>query len=131
VFAVVAGIIAVIMLLGGTSVRDHVDGNYARAAAMDQDGDAAYTSALAPSVVTAAIVGAWKPVSQYADTSGVYLRYNDDLIYVRPEGKGSVIRVDDVDRGYRRYYSHVGGVWGVSSGHGESFRGRGPGGAGK
>lgn len=130
IFAVIAGIIAIVMVARGTSVRDYVDDTYSRASTLDRDDEIAYTSTLAPSAVTAAIAGAWKPVSQYADASGVYLRYNDDMVLVRPEGRGSVIRVDDVDRAYRRYHSHVGGTWGWTSGHGESFRGRGPG-AGK
>lgn len=130
IFAVIAGIIAIAMLARGTSVRDYVEDTYTRTATLDQDEEIAYTSTAAPSVVTAALVGAWKPVSQYADGSGTYLRYNDDMVLVRPHNGGSVIRVDDVDRAYRRYHSHVGGYWGWTSGHGESFRGRGPG-AGK
>ncbi len=130
IFAVVAGIIAIVMVARGTSVRDYVDDTYSRAANLDRDDEIAYTSTSSPSAVTAAITGAWKPVSQYADASGVYLRYNDDMVLVRPEGRGSVIRVDDVDRAYRRYHTHVGSTWGWTSGHGESFRGRGPG-AGK
>ncbi|UVS76717.1 DUF4247 domain-containing protein [Actinokineospora sp. UTMC 2448] len=130
IFAAIAGIIAITMFARGTSVRDYVDNTYTRAATLDQDEEIAYTTTEAPSAVTAAIVGAWKPVSQYADASGVYLRYNDDMVLVRPHNGGSVIRVDDVDRAYRRYHSHVSGYWGWTSGHGESFRGRGPG-AGK
>ncbi|GAA4414212.1 DUF4247 domain-containing protein [Actinokineospora soli] len=126
----IAAIIAIIVIARGTSVRDYVDDTYTRAATLDLDDEIAYTSTAAPSVVTSTIVGAWKPVSQYADASGVYLRYNDDMVLVRPHNGGSVIRVDDVDRAYRRYHSHVGGYWGWTSGHGESFRGRGPG-AGK
>ncbi|MGX7825609.1 DUF4247 domain-containing protein [Actinokineospora sp. 24-640] len=130
VFTLIAGIIAVVMVARGTSVRDHVADTYSRASNLDQDEETAYTSSALPSVVTAGIVGAWKPVAQYADASGVYLRYNDDMVLVRPHNGGSVIRVDDVDRAYRRHHSHVGGQWGWTSGHGESFRGRGPG-AGK
>lgn len=130
IFTALAGIIAIAVLARGTTVRDHVDDTYTRASVLDVDDEIAYTSTAAPSVVTAAIAGAWRPVSQYADASGVYLRYNDDMVLVRPHQGGSVIRVDDVDRAYRRYHSHVGGVWGWTSGHGESFRGRGPG-AGK
>ncbi|MGW5050471.1 DUF4247 domain-containing protein [Actinokineospora sp. NPDC004072] len=130
IFAAIAAIIAITMLARGTSVRDYVQDSYTRAANLDQDDEIAYTSTADPSTVTAAIVGAWKPVAQYADASGVYLRYNDDMVLVRPHNGGSVIRVDDVDRAYRRYHSHVSSSWGWTSGHGESFRGRGPG-AGK
>lgn len=130
ILAGIAGLIAIMMVARGTTVRDYVDNTYTRTSALDQDDEIAYTSRDVPSMVSANIVGVWKPVSQYADASGVYLRYNDDMVLIRPHEGGSVIRVDDVDRAYRRYHSHVGGFWGWTSGHGESFRGRGPG-AGK
>ncbi|GAB2993861.1 hypothetical protein GCM10027184_55490 [Saccharothrix stipae] len=130
ILGVVAGVIAIAILARGTTVRDHVDSTYTRAANLDRGEEIAFTSPRAPSLVAADIIGRWKPVSQYADASGVYLRYNDDMVLVRPQGTGSVIRIDDVDRAYRTYHSSVGGNWGWTSGHGESFRGRGPG-AGK
>lgn len=130
IFGVVAVVLLVAMFARGTSVRGYLDRTYSRAAQLDVGEEIAYTSPDAPSAVTANVVGKWKPVSQYADASGVYLRYNDDMVLVRPHGAGSVIRVDDIDRAYRNHHSSVGGVWGWTSGHGESFRGRGPG-AGK
>ncbi|SDJ37925.1 protein of unknown function [Actinokineospora alba] len=130
ILGAIAGVIAIAMLARGTTVRDYVDNTYTRAANLDRGEEIAFTSPQAPTLVAANIVGKWKPVSQYADASGVYLRYNDDMVLVRPQGKGSVIRVDDVERAYRTYHSSVGGNWGWTSGHGESFRGRGPG-AGK
>lgn len=130
ILAAIAGVIAIAMFARGTTVRDYVDNTYTRAANLDRGEEIAFTSTQAPTLVAANIAGKWKPVSQYADASGVYLRYNDDMVLVRPQGKGSVIRVDDVERAYRTYHSSVGGHWGWTSGHGESFRGRGPG-AGK
>ncbi|SDD95153.1 DUF4247 domain-containing protein [Actinokineospora iranica] len=130
IFGLIAGIVAIAMIARGTSVRGYVERTYTRAASMDVGEERAYTSPNAPSAVSANIVGQWKPVSQYADASGIYLRYNDDMVLIRPQGKGSVIRVDDIDRAYRSHHSSVGGHWGWTSGHGESFRGRGPG-AGK
>ncbi|MBC6447097.1 DUF4247 domain-containing protein [Actinokineospora sp. HBU206404] len=130
IFGAIAAVIAIAMLARGTTVRDYVDNTYARAANLDRGEEIAFTSPQTPTLVAANIAGQWKPVSQYADASGVYLRYNDDMVLVRPQGKGSVIRIDDVERAYRTYHSSVGGHWGWTSGHGESFRGRGPG-AGK
>ncbi|WP_436493534.1 DUF4247 domain-containing protein [Actinokineospora sp. HUAS TT18] len=130
ILGAIAGMMAIAMLVRGTTVRDYVEDTYTRAASLDRGEEIAFTSDQAPTRVAANITGQWKPVSQYADASGVYLRYNDDMVLVRPEGTGSVIRIDDVARAYRAYHSSVGGNWGWTSGHGESFRGRGPG-AGK
>ncbi len=130
VFAVIAGFVAVAALARGTTVRSYVEQTYSRQQAADVGDERAYSSPNPPSAVTSNIVGQWKPVSQFADASGVYLRYNDDMVLVRPRGTGSVILVDDVERAYRNHYSSLGGNWGWSSGHGEAFRGRGPG-AGK
>ncbi|WP_026212732.1 DUF4247 domain-containing protein [Longispora albida] len=128
VAAAIAGLIGVLAVFGGsTSPRKYVASKYSRAASDDLDGAQAYRSPLAPSVVAAAIAGAWRPADRVTDASGHYLRYSDDVITVFPSGKGSLIRVEDADRAYRRYHSTVHGYWGFSSGQGEAGRGGGPG----
>ncbi|MGI8309699.1 DUF4247 domain-containing protein [Saccharopolyspora sp. ASAGF58] len=131
VLALIIGLVAIFAT--GTGPRGYVANNYTRAAHLDLSGDSdnrAYTSPKPPTAVAAEITSKWRPQSQYTDSSGIYLRYSSDAVIIRPHSPGSVIHVMDADRAYRRYHSHVGGVWGWSSPHGESFRGRGPG-AGK
>nr|WP_218888494.1 DUF4247 domain-containing protein [Saccharopolyspora hordei] len=117
----------------GTGPRGYVDKHFTRAAHLDLPGDSdnrAYTSPLAPSAVAFQISSKWRPQARYHDSTGIYLRYPDDAVVVQPHLRGSVVHVLDVDHAYRRYHSRLGGVWGWTSPHGESFRGRGPG-AGK
>ncbi|KAA5829544.1 DUF4247 domain-containing protein [Saccharopolyspora hirsuta] len=132
--AVLALIVGMVTLFStGTGPRGYVANNYTRAAHLDLPGDSdnrAYTSPLPPTTVAFQISSKWRPQSQYTDSSGIYLRYSGDAVVVKPHQQGSVIHVMDAHHAYRRYHSHVGGVWGWSSPHGESFRGRGPG-AGK
>ncbi|MGW1677559.1 DUF4247 domain-containing protein [Saccharopolyspora sp. NPDC002376] len=131
VLALIIGLVAVFST--GTSPRGYIANNYTRAANLDLSGDAdnrAYTSPKAPSAVAFEISKKWRPQSQYTDSSGIYLRYSDDAVVIKPHQRGSVIHVMDARHAYHRYHSHVGGVWGWSSPRGESFRGRGPG-AGK
>ncbi|MCI2422779.1 DUF4247 domain-containing protein [Saccharopolyspora sp. K220] len=132
--AVLALIIGLVTIFStGTGPRGYVANTYTRAAHLDLPGDSdnrAYTSTLLPSAVAYQISSKWRPQSQYTDSSGIYLRYSDDAVVIKPQAPGSVIHVMDVDHAYRRYHSHVGGFWGWGSPHGESFRGRGPG-AGK
>jgi hypothetical protein len=132
VLTIVAVIVALnLFLFNGTSVAAYIDKKYDRNTSLEHDRETrVYTSGKPPSRVTDEIVDAWRPISQHTDASGVYLRYSDDAVVVQPRGSGSVIRVLDVDRAYRHYYGHVGGVWGWTSTHGGSFRGGGPG-AGK
>ncbi|MDR7301640.1 DUF4247 domain-containing protein [Haloactinomyces albus] len=129
--AVLALIIALVTLLStGTGPRSYVAKNYTRAAQLDIRGDddnKAYTSRKAPSVVSQEITSSWDPISQYVDGTGVYLRYSDDAVIIQPHRGGSVIHVMETEEAYRHYHGVVGGVWGWSSPHGQSFRGRGPG----
>ena len=120
-------LLAGIAILGGrTSPAGYVASNYTRAPHLDNN-DTAYLADLPPSAVRKDITEAWTPLGEYADGSGIYLRYSDDVIAIFPAMKGSVIRVDDADDSYRRYYSVVGGHWGWPSGAGERARGGGPG----
>ncbi|MEA2192560.1 MAG: hypothetical protein QOI73_2681 [Solirubrobacteraceae bacterium] len=71
-----------------------------------------------------------KPADRRAAESGVFLRYEDDVVAVVPPpagSKGSRIFVDDEEGGYHRNFLFVGGFWGTYSGPAGSFRGGGPG----
>ncbi|MGY0232439.1 DUF4247 domain-containing protein [Longispora urticae] len=132
VFGGIAAVLA--LVLGGiavfgsaTSPRGYVSRSFTRSAVDDVDGSQAYRSTKAPAAVAAMIRGGWKPAEEFADASGYYLRYSDDVVAVFPRGSGSLIRVEDSDRAYRRYHSHVGGYWGFTTGQGEAGRGGGPG----
>lgn len=127
--AVCALIIGLVMIFStGTGPRGFVANTYQRAAHLDLGDDGrAYTSSKSPSLVSQEIVTHWRPVAQFADASGIYLRYSDDAVVIQPQQRGSVIRVMDDRDAYRRYHSHVGGFWAWGSPHGETFRGRGPG----
>lgn len=132
--AVLALIIALVTIFStGTGPRGYVANNYTRAAQLDIAGDndnKAYTSTRAPSQVSAEVTDAWEPIAQRVDASGVYLRYSEDGVVIKPRGRGSVIHVMDVEEAYRHYHGVVGGYWGWTGTRGEAFRGRGPG-AGK
>ncbi|GAB2735634.1 hypothetical protein GCM10027174_05760 [Salinifilum aidingensis] len=130
----IAGVFALILGLTtafstGLSPRSYVQHNYARAERMDPPGrnSRAYTSPQPPTQVAADISDHWRPQNRYADGSGIYLRYPDDAIVVKPRGRGSRIDVMDARRAYHHYYGIIGGAWGWNSTYGESFRGRGPG----
>jgi Domain of unknown function (DUF4247) len=88
---------------------------------------AVYKSNEKASKVAADIVNKWRPGSRHIDANGWYLRYEDDIVAVTNSGTGSRIYVDEASRGYRRWYGHVGGYFGVYSGRAEGFRGGGPG----
>ncbi|MGA8117198.1 MAG: DUF4247 domain-containing protein [Actinocatenispora sp.] len=133
VLAAVLGGIGVLftgLFLFSGSPRSYVSGHYSRASHYDRGTARAYTSGSSPSSVAGAIASSWRPAGRVVDGSGIYLRYSDDLIAVRPRGRGSLITVDGFKNGYHHYYSHVGYYWLPIGGHGELLRGGGPG-AGK
>lgn len=129
VLAVVVAVMAISFYgVTGTSPAAYVAKHYSPAAQSLARADArTFTSPKQPTEVTADIANRWKPISQYADGSGVYLRYAEDAVVVQPRGTGSLIMVMDARRAYHAFYGFVGGGWGWSSPQGESFRGRGPG----
>lgn len=123
---VVAG---VAILHGDFSPRGYIADNFRRSPEHDIGDDAlAYTTTLAPSQTARKIIDAWEPAQQYADGSGVYLRYDEDMVVIRPFALGSLILVERLATAYPRYSDTVGGFWGW--GRGVSVRGGGPG-AGK
>lgn len=133
VLTVIAVIVAVnLFVFSGTSAASYVANEFERVPTRQYDnGDVrTYRSDKKPTEVAALIVDEWQPQSQYADGSGIYLRYPGDAIVIKPKQSGSLILVMDADRAYGLFYAHIGGIWGWTSTHGGSFRGRGPG-AGK
>ena len=137
---VIAGLLLVIALIvslnlfvfSGTSAAGYVDKKFERVQTEQQHGNRtrSYRSDKAPTEVAAQIVDKWEPQSQHADGSGIYLRYPGDAIVIQPKHSGSLILVMKPRRAYGVFFGHIGGVWGWTSPHGDSFRGRGPG-AGK
>jgi hypothetical protein len=130
----VAAFIGVVIALFGAfsgdySPRQYVAANFTRYPAGDLGPDArAYTSPLPPSLVAQRIAEAWAPADEYADGSGVYLRYSKDTVVIKPRAGGSLILVEGLRTAYPRYHGAVGNYWGW--GRENSLRGGGPG-AGK
>ncbi|MCE7004801.1 DUF4247 domain-containing protein [Kibdelosporangium philippinense] len=133
---VVGGILAVICLIvagnlmvSGPTVATFIEREFEKDVSPDDD-IAAYKSQYVPTSVSARIARTWTPLSQTADSSGIYLRYSRDAVVIRPIPTGSSIHVLEVERAHRTYSGHTGGSWGWTSTYGSDFRGRGPG-AGK
>lgn len=126
-FAVIGALVASFAVFYGSfSPRGFVEDKYTRAASLDIGSAAkAYTSPKKPSVVSKEITDAWKPADQYVDASGVYLRYDDDAVVIKPNNTGSVILVEKSSSAYHRYHGVVGSSWGW--GRGSTVRGGGPG----
>jgi hypothetical protein len=113
---------------GSFTPRSYVANHYQRAVSRDIGGDArAYTSTKAPTRVADEISKAWSPAGRYADGSGVYLRYSNDSVVLRPNGTGTLILVEGLRTAYRRYSGTVGGSGWIGRGDGNSGRGGGPG----
>ncbi|SCL16161.1 DUF4247 domain-containing protein [Micromonospora inyonensis] len=127
VFAVVGVLVAAFAIFyGNFSPRGYVEDRYSRAASQDIGRDAlAYSSTKRPSEVADEVTDAWKPADQYVDSSGVYLRYDDDSVVILPVAAGSLILLERVSTAYPRYHSTVGNSWGW--GRGSTVRGGGPG----
>jgi hypothetical protein len=131
VAGLLGGLMAVLAVVNlSTSPREFIADNYARAYAHDVgDEIVAYRSEYPPSFVAVTLIDAFRPVDQYVDGSGVYLRYADDAVVILPKTYGSVILVERWETAYRRYGAAVGAYWGW--GRGARIRGGGPGGGGK
>ncbi|WP_432972784.1 DUF4247 domain-containing protein [Dactylosporangium sp. CA-233914] len=136
IWYLVAGCLgAVGLLIGGITVfsgsfspRSYVSQHYQRAAVRDIGTEArAYTSTKSPTRVADEISRAWSPAGRYADGTGVYLRYSEDSIVLKPSGTGTLILVEALRTAYRRYSGTVGGSGWVGRGDGISSRGGGPG----
>jgi hypothetical protein len=110
-------VIVVVAVTGRSSVHRWIADNFRRV------GNDTYASQQAPAATASRILGRFGTGQRVDSQGNVFLRYDDDLVGILPSGAGSRITVDDYDRGYDRYRSHVGHVW-VG---GSSFRGGGPG----
>ena len=126
-FAVIGALVVALAIgYGNFSPRGFVEDHYERAAAQDLDDEAlAYPSTKRPSQVAQEITDAWRPADQYIDSSGVYLRYDDDSVVILPVAAGSLILLERLTTAYPRYHSLVGSHWGW--GRGSTVRGGGPG----
>ena len=112
---------------GNFSPTSYVARHYTRAATQDIGGEArAYTSIKSPTRVADEITRAWTPAGRYADGTGVYLRYSNDSVVLKPNGTGTLILVEGLRTAYRRYSGVVGNGW-IGRGDGNSGRGGGPG----
>ncbi len=121
--------IALVLAAGlSSSPRDYVRKHYRYVSGDSRS--AVYAATVPPSAVVAAVSSRHKPADQLAAPSGYFLRYHNLIMAVTGAGRGSRIYLDDERTGYRRWYGHVGGIWGTYSGSGENIRGGGPG-AGK
>ena len=121
--ACVGGIVA---LLFRGSPREWVLGHYRQVSHEASTGSYVLESPRSVTQTAAEIRKAWKPAQQVVDPSGVYLRYQDLVVAVRPRSGGSTVYVDDERHGYAHWYGHVGGSWGVGSPV-DGTRGGGPG----
>lgn len=81
-----------------------------------------------PVAVTADdIAAAVPPVDRVSEADQAFLAYEDVVVAVTPAEGGSIVHLDDEERGYRRWYGFIGPIWAPYYGPGGTFRGGGPG----
>ena len=131
--AAVAAAVAA-LLLGATgclsaSVPDYVADHYE--ARPNEGATRVFHADEPPSRVANAIGDARPPAERRVTPSGVFMRYQKDMVGVVPDpAGGSRILLTSERDGYALFFPYVGGYWGTYSGRGDDFRGGGPG-AGK
>ena len=130
-----AGLLGLVLTLaiGRESVREHLASTYRplgpEAVQNGSERSRAYASDEPVTETSEAIADAVKPADERTTPAGHFLRYDDDIVTVTPEGDGgSRIQIDDEQTGYRHGFVYLGGWWGSYSGPAEGFRGGGPGG---
>ena len=125
----------VLTLTASKSVREHIADTYRFVGTERPEGNRrdtlVYASDRSVTETARDISDVRKPADRRTTEAGHFLRYEDDIVSVLPQGRGARILVDDEDDGYRRNYAYLGGWWGLYSGPAGSFRGGGPGGGGK
>jgi Domain of unknown function (DUF4247) len=85
--------------LMGNDVRTHLTDNY-REYNRDADG-IRYACDGTPGTVASNIAGQHEPEARATDLDSVYMRYEDDIVIVGPDGnRPCSIRVEDVDARY-------------------------------
>jgi uncharacterized protein DUF4247 len=109
------------IIAGNTSPRGWINSHYTRV------GNGVYRASATPSKVAGDISRKFTPSDRTFDPAGFFLRYPGVVVAVLPEGRGSRILVDDLDRGYRSHFVYVGYRWGGPGGRAALFRGGGPG----
>lgn len=131
VIGAIVAVLALVVLVGtlsscGSSVKGYVKDHYSHVG--KRNGAELYRSDKRVEKVVSEITDAWKPADRLTDPGGVFLRYSDTFVAVRPRsGGGTDIEIDDPERGYAHWYPFVGGWFGTYSGRAEGFRGGGPG----
>lgn len=85
--------------LMGNDVRSHVANKYQE---YSRDGDGArYACDGSPAVVANEIAGLYEPEAKARDGNTDYLRYDDDIVSVGPDGsRPCSVRVEDIDARY-------------------------------
>jgi hypothetical protein len=85
--------------LMGKDVRSHLAGNYRE---YSRDGDGArYACDGSPQLVATELAQVYEPEAQARDRDTEYLRYEDDIVTVGPDGaRECSIRVEDTDARY-------------------------------
>jgi hypothetical protein len=114
-------VLAGALVSGNTSPRGWIGSHYTKI------GNGVYRAPGPPLTVAAGLARKFRPSDRAYDPAGVFLRYPNTIVAVLPDGKGSRVLVDDLDRGYRRHHGYVGSRWGGPSGRASLFRGGGPG----
>ena len=81
-----------------------------------------------PVAVTADdIAAAVPPADRVSETDRAFLAYEDVVVAVTPAADGSIVHLDDDERGYQRWYGFIGPIWAPYYGPRGTFRGGGPG----
>ncbi|MCH7231941.1 DUF4247 domain-containing protein [Glycomyces sp. L485] len=117
---------AIFANLDRSNPTGHIQGNYTRAAHLDEGRGKAYTSSLPPSTVADDIDDADDARDERRDGDTYFLQYKDHIVSVEPYRGGSKILLFGYRAGYQ-HYSSVFFLWGWSSSPPSPFRGGGPG----
>ena len=76
-----------------------------------------------PLEVSVELDNTWPPEDQRYTAVGVLLRYEHDIVALRPDGRGGTkIERHRADEGYRRFYAYVGSYWGARYSEGDDAR---------
>lgn len=103
----VAGVLFLIMAASlGTDIRSHVGETYQEYAS------GKYQCSSTPARVAADLAEYQEPEAQASDRGSVYLRYDDDIAIVGPDGnRPCTIRLQGIDEGGSRGYSGGGFIF--------------------